>query len=621
MNTFRRFLKRPLATSAMVFLLLVVLACLLARVIAPYDPLAQDLSSPHALPSVAHLLGTDTLGRDILSRLLYGGQVTLLGSLIAVVVFVVLGIPLGLVAGYRRGWIDAVLTRIVEVLFAVPVIVILLVVLSVFSANIVAAMITLGILSFGSVFRVVRATTMSAANELYVKAARASGLRPMAVVVKHILPNLLGPVIVQVTLFAAAAVLVESGLAFLGFSVAPPNPSWGSMVSEGSQNLSSYPWELVPPGLLIALVVLAFGLVGDGVRDAVAREGHAMARAKASIQLPERNVEAPDAQALLSVRDLAVAFGPLQAPVVVVRNVNFDIAAGEAVGIVGESGSGKTVTARAILGLLAKGGRIVRGSIHYRGQLVGAPDGVAVQTLRGSEIGLIPQEPMNTLDPVFTIGAQLREVIRRHDGGSARRTQERAIELLEVVGLRDPEAVAKRYPHELSGGMAQRVGIALALAGRPKLLIADEATTALDVTVQRQILDLLTELRARFNTALIVVTHDWGVLADLCDRAVVMYAGEVVEQATVVELFDNPLHPYTRALIAANPHLAAPGEPLPSIPGQVPEPVRWPQGCHFADRCPLATAECRQAPIEIERPAAGRESRCIRIDAMKETAA
>lgn len=621
MNTLRRFLSKPLAVSALAFFMIVVVGCFLASFVAPYSPLAQDLSAAHQLPSAAHLLGTDTLGRDILSRLLYGGQVTLLGSLIAVTVFILLGVPLGLMAGYRRGWLDTLLTRIVELLFAVPVIVILLVVLSVFSTNIVAAMVTLGILGFGSIFRVVRATTMSAANELYVKAARASGLRPTQVVVKHILPNLLGPVIVQVTLFAASAVLTESGLAFLGFSVAPPDPSWGSMIREASQSLSSFPWEVVPSGLIITLVVLALGLIGDGVRDAVAREGQATAQARAAVRIPQRQVTPPDDKALLSVRDLAVAFGPAQAPTVVIRNVSFDVAPGEAVGIVGESGSGKTVTARAILGILANGGRIVQGTVHYHGQLIGGPNGASAQKVRGSEIGLIPQEPMNTLDPVFTIGSQLREVIRRHDGGTRRRADERAIELLEVVGLHDPEAVAKRYPHELSGGMAQRVGIALALAGRPKLLIADEATTALDVTVQRQILDLLTELRARFNTAIIVVTHDWGVLADLCDRAVVMYAGEVVEQASTVELFDSPLHPYTRALIAANPHLAEAGKPLPSIPGQVPEPARWPAGCHFADRCPLVTQECREHPIELEYPGQSRESRCIHVDEMKRVAA
>ncbi|MCM3778414.1 dipeptide/oligopeptide/nickel ABC transporter permease/ATP-binding protein [Microbacterium hydrocarbonoxydans] len=609
MTSLRAFLRNPLAVVALGFIVVVVLACAFANLVAPYGPLVQDLASANQLPSAAHWLGTDTLGRDILSRLLHGGQTTLVGTLIATVVFVILGVPLGLVAGYRRGWIDTLLSRTVEILFAVPVIVILLVVLSVFSTSIVAAMITLGILGFGSVFRVVRATTIAASAELYVRAARASGLRPAAIVAGHILPNLAGPVTVQVTLFAASAVLVESGLAFLGFSVAPPAPSWGAMVKDAAANLTSNPWELVPPGLLIALFVLALGIVGDGARDAVTQRGSAPTRTKAGRQEPIRETTPHDPDALLSVRGLTVAFGST----VVVRDVGFDVAPGEVVGIVGESGSGKSVTGRAVLGLLARGGRIVAGSVRFQGADV--TRGLARR--RGSGIGLIPQEPMNTLDPVFTIGSQLREAVRTNDRSDRRATEARMIELLGLVGLPHAADVARMYPHELSGGMAQRVGIALALASRPSLLIADEPTTALDVTVQRQILDLLADLRERLGTSIVLVTHDWGVLADLCDRALVMYAGELVEQADIVDLFAEPLHPYTRALIAANPQTATPGEPLPVIPGQVPEPAHWPVGCHFADRCPLVTDACRAGAIPLVVPEDERESRCIRTHELK----
>ncbi|MEV7610953.1 dipeptide/oligopeptide/nickel ABC transporter permease/ATP-binding protein [Microbacterium sp. NPDC089320] len=610
MTSLRAFLRNPLAVVALGFIVVVVLACAFAGVVAPAGPLAQDLASANQLPSAAHWLGTDTLGRDILSRLLFGGQITLVGTLIATTVFIVLGVPLGLVAGYRGGWVDKILSRVVEILFAVPVIVILLVVLSVFSTNIAAAMITLGILGFGSVFRVVRATTLAASAELYVRAARASGLRPAAIVTGHILPNLAGPVSVQVTLFAAGAVLVESGLAFLGFSVAPPAPSWGAMVKDAAANLTSNPWELVPPGLLIALFVLALGIVGDGVRDAITQRSGAPTTARRAAVDAVSDAGTHDPDALLSVRGLTVASGST----VVVRDVSFDVARGEVLGIVGESGSGKSVTGRAVLGLLAQGGRVVGGSIRYQGADVTRGFG----RRRGSGIGLIPQEPMNTLDPVFTIGSQLREAVRTNDRGDRRATQERMLELLDLVGLPQPDAVARMYPHELSGGMAQRVGIALALSSRPSLLIADEPTTALDVTVQRQILDLLADLREGLDTSIILVTHDWGVLADLCDRALVMYAGEVVEQADIVGLFARPLHPYTRALIAANPQTAAPGEPLPVIPGQVPEPAAWPTGCHFAGRCPLASDACRAVPIPMVVPEPERESRCIRTDELSE---
>lgn len=614
MNRTRALLHNPLAMVALGTVGIIILSCAMASFVAPYGPLEQDLSAANQLPSAAHWLGTDTLGRDIFSRLLHGGQVTLVGTLIATAVFTLLGVPLGMLAGYRRGWIDTILSRTVEILFAVPVIVILLVVLSVFSTNIAAAMITLGILGFGSAFRVVRATTIASANELYVKAARAAGLPGHAVVSRHILPHLSGPVVVQVTLFAAGAVLVESGLAFLGFSVAPPNPSWGAMVRDASTNLTVNPWELVPPGVLIAVFVLALGVLGDGIRDSVSQRGRVRSAAHSNeVTIPAREVTPHDPQALLSVRDLAVAFGGT----IVVRNVSFEVRRGEVVGIVGESGSGKTVTARAVLGLLARGGKVVSGSIRFDGKEILSARNSAVAKRRGSAIGLIPQEPMNTLDPVFTIGAQLREAVRTHDGGTRRTVDARAIELLSMVGLSNATDVARMYPHELSGGMAQRVGIALALAGRPQLLIADEPTTALDVSVQRQILDLLADLRAQLDTAIVLVTHDWGVLADLCDRALVMYAGELVEQATIEDLFAKPRHPYTAALIAANPQTATVGEPLPVISGQVPEPAHWPRGCHFADRCRFSTPECRVAPIPLLTPEPGRESRCIKIDALE----
>jgi peptide/nickel transport system permease protein len=612
-----QFVRNPLAMTAAIVVVVIVIACFAAAWIAPYDPLAQDLAAANALPSPAHLLGTDTLGRDILSRLLWGGQVTLAGAVIAVAVFVLIGLPLGLIAGYWRGPLDAVLTRIVEVMFAVPVIVILLVVLAVFSTNMVAAMITLGVLGFGSLFRVVRGSTLAAAGETYVKAAKASGLRQYAIISRHILPNVWGPVIVQVSLFAASAVLVQSGLAFLGFSAKPPDPTWGSMVSEASVVLSSYPWQLVPSGVIIAVTVLCFGIVGDGVRDSMVSRRPRAGRATRPAAIPTRSVPPYSDSALLSVRDLSIAFRDGDRETVVVRNVNFDVMRGSALGIVGESGSGKTVTARALLGLLGSTGRIVHGGIRFDGVDVGGMSRGALARLRGSGIGLIPQEPMNTLDPVFRIESQISEVVRKHDKSSRAATRLRVIELLELVGLPDPEGVMRRYPHELSGGMAQRVGIALALAGRPKLLVADEPTTALDVTVQQQILDLLADLRARLDMAVVLVTHDWGVLADVCDRAVVMYAGEIVEEATGEQLFVKPLHPYTLALIKANPHTADRTAPLPSIPGQVPSPLAWPVGCHFANRCPLATDACRAAPIDLVEPEFNRFSRCIRIDELE----
>jgi peptide/nickel transport system permease protein len=612
-NPVRAFFRQPLAATAFAIALTMILACVFASVVAPYDPLEQDLYSASVLPNGAHLLGADTLGRDILSRLLFGGRATLSGALIAVTVFFLLGVPFGLLAGYRGGVADAICSRLVEILFATPVLVILLVVVSVFSGSIVAAMVTCGILGSGSLFRVVRGQTIALKSELYVKAARSEGLRAGAVLRRHILPNIWGPVIVQLSLFAAGAVLTESALAFLGFSVQPPDPSWGSMIGEASRYISAHPWQLIPPGVAIGLVVMCLGLIGDGVRDAVTRSVRPKTAAVSAAAAPAPTGAAPPprAGALLSVRHLSVAFDGPAGPVTVVEDVSFDVMPGEAVGIVGESGSGKTVSARATIGLLGRGGRVTAGEVWFDGQDLLAKGGPKMSAVRGKEIGLIPQEPMTTLDPVFTIGQQLREVVRRHTGLTRRAADARAVELLNLVGLRDPEQLVKRYPHELSGGMAQRVGIALALAGQPRLLIADEPTTALDVTVQQQILDLLRHLQETLGMAIILVTHDWGVLADLCTRANVMYAGHVVETADSVALYHEPRHPSTRALIAANPHNAVKGETLPSIPGQVPTPAAWPAGCHFAPRCAVARPECSAAPPPLTWDAAGHASRCL----------
>ncbi|MDR1079066.1 MAG: ABC transporter ATP-binding protein [Propionibacteriaceae bacterium] len=300
---------------------------------------------------------------------------------------------------------------------------------------------------------------------------------------------------------------------------------------------------------------------------------------------------------------------------------SFEVRAGEVLGIVGESGSGKTVTARALIDLLPADGRIAAGAIDYRGDQVRNMGPARLNQLRGGQIGYVPQEPMTTLDPVFTIGSQLDEVVRRHDRGAKAVRRARALELLDLVRLRDPAAVLRCYPHELSGGMAQRVGIALALAGRPQLLIADEPTTALDVTVQQQVLDLLDDLRVQLGMAVLLVTHDWGVLADLADRALVMYAGQIVEVGPTEAVYATPAHPYTRALIAANPATAQPGQPLPSIPGQVVPPGAWPVGCHFADRCPRADSACLSGPVALRRVGPGRASRCLLTEGPADLAA
>ncbi len=609
----------PLAAVAAIYLLALVVAAAAARLTAPDDPQQQDLSHVLAGPSGLHWLGTDRLGRDVFSRLLFGARVTLFDVAVATVVFLALGVPLGVAAGYRGGSLDRIVVRFADLVLAVPGIVVLLMVVAVFPGNDIATMVALGVIGCPALLRIVRGSTLAIRGELYVKAAQLSGLATPAILRRHVLPRIAGPITVQTSLFCATALLAESGLSFLGLTrPETQGPSWGNMVGEASSAMSQDPWLLVPTGGALMLTVMAFGLVGDAVRDAT------MGRGASTVSLlphrPRRRrtdepVEPPGTGAVpaLSVRGLTVTLGGTT----VVRDVTFDVAAGEAVGIVGESGCGKSITARAVLGLLPAGGAVTAGNVVFDGRDLTVLSEKERGRVRGAGIAFISQDPASSLDPTFTVGSQLREVIRRHHPQSRRQAQSEAERLLRLVRLPDPVGVLRRRPAQLSGGMAQRVCVAMALAAKPKLLIADEPTTALDVTVQAEILALLRDLQHRLGMAVLLITHDWGVLADKCERAVVMYAGEVVETATVDELYARPLHPYTAALLAANPHLARTGQPLPSIPGTVPEPGEWPAGCHFRTRCPLAQPACGEAPIALTRVASRHLSRCIRTEELK----
>jgi len=609
----------PLAAVAAAYLLILAVAAALASLTAPQDPQLQDLSHVLAGPSGPHWLGTDRLGRDVLSRLLVGARVTLFDVVVATLVFLALGVPLGVAAGYRGRLLDRIVVRFADLVLAVPGIVVLLMVVAVFPGSDIATMVALGVIGCPALLRIVRGSTVAIRGELYVKAAQLSGLGTPAILRRHVLPRIAGPIIMQTSLFCATALLAESGLSFLGLTRPETRgPSWGNMVGEASSAMSQNPWLLVPTGGALMLTVMAFGLVGDAVRDATMERGESAASLLPHRPRRRRTDEPMEpsgtkAAPALSVRGLTVTLGGTT----VVRDVTFDVAAGEAVGIVGESGCGKSITARAILGLLPAGGAITAGSVVFDGRDLTVLSERELNRFRGAGIAFISQDPASSLDPTFNIGSQLREVIRRHHPQPRRQAQSEAERLLRLVRLPDPAGVLRRRPGELSGGMAQRVCIAMALAARPSLLIADEPTTALDVTVQAEILALLRDLQHRFGMAVLLITHDWGVLADKCERAVVMYAGEVVETAAVDELYARPRHPYTAALLAANPHLARTGAPLPSIPGTVPRPGEWPAGCHFQARCPLAQPACGDRPVALTRVASRHLSRCIRTEELK----
>lgn len=560
----RRLLSRPLAVVAMLWLVLLLVLSVGAPVFAPLDPLEQDLLALKQLPSAEHWLGTDALGRDVFSRMVHGVSLTIAGVIEAVVMASLLGLSLGVSAGYFGGLWDRCVQQYVSLVQSLPTMLIMLAVLAVFGQAMLPAMVTLGVMGSAGVSRVLRSVTLAVREELYIAAARISGLSDAHIIVRHVLPRIAGPVIVQMSLFAAIAVIVQTGISFLGLGVAPPAPTWGSMIFEASASLNDFPWLLVPSGGVVALTVLSFGLLGDSLRDA-STESWSRPAVRQSVKARQA-IQPKDLRAgsLLSLRDVTIVTGTGSATRTLVQGVNLDLKQGETLGIVGESGSGKTLTSLSLMGLLPPGVHVSTGTAVINGEVIDLSNEKRLTQLRGATVGMIFQEPMAALDPCFTIGHQLAEVIRLQ-GLGATQVQAKVMELLEQVKIPNPQDVAKRYPHQISGGMAQRVGIARALASEPRILLADEPTTALDVTVQAEILALLRSLSQSRQMAVVLVTHDWGVVADICDRAMVLRHGQVLESATVVDLFHRPQHPYTQALLAANPHSAKPGDVLPTV--------------------------------------------------------
>jgi peptide/nickel transport system permease protein len=620
----RRLLRRPLGAVSLAVLALIVVCCALAPVIAPYPRDASDFTHELSGPAGAHWLGTDELGRDILTRLLYGGQSTLLAAALAAAIAVAIGTALGVAGGYLRGRTDRVLTFWGDLLLTIPLLVVLIVVVSVFPASLYPAMLPLGLLLSAPPMRVIRSVTMTIREDLYIEAARVSGLSHWQIMRRHVLPRIYGPIVVQATLAASVAVMLASGLAFLGFGVQVPAPSWGTMVAEAASQYQQQPWFLVPTGGIIALTVLSLGLLGDALRDAVTGEwtgqsarGRPARRPSGAVKqstAPSRTAAAdPGPTPLLAVRDLRITVPGPDGGTVLVSGMSFDLLPGRTLAIVGESGCGKSVTARALLGLAPPGGR-VDGSIRMGSTELAGVREAQWRAVRGRRIAFVGQEPKSGLDPTQTVGAALSEVIRAYSGCGRKQARERTLALLRRVKLDDPERVAKLYPHQVSGGMAQRVTIARALAGDPEILVADEPTTALDVTIQADILALLRSLQLTSGIAVLLVTHDWGVVAGLADDVLVMYAGQAVERSAAPDVFGAPRHPYTEALLRSDPHAAAPGRALPVIAGTVPSPGQWPAGCRFAGRCKYVTADCTAAEPALALAGPGHEARCIHAD-------
>jgi peptide/nickel transport system permease protein len=620
-NIVRALFRRKVAWFAAGWILLLLVASVFARWLAPHNPLTQNVARSLEGPSSTYWLGTDSEGRDILSRLMYGGGQALLGCVEVVGVAVVLGVPFGLAAGYFGKWIDAFVARLVDVLLGIPAIIVLLAVIAAVGNNRTVAMVVLGVIISAALMRLVRASVLAVRGELYVDAAKVSGLSSFRIIVKHVLPNIIAPVIIFSTLTMGIALLFQSGLAFLGVGLPPPTPDWGAMVFEAFTNIYNDPWLMVPSGGVIVLTILAFNTLGDALNATLIgvpaqsvigqfkKQKHVKDQTSSSLQSDGR--QTADELPLLVVSHVSIAAKTESGPVTLVDDISFELRKGEVLGIVGESGSGKTMTARSLMNLLPAGCEVTSGSILLNGVDVAHSEEAAAK-FRGRKIAMISQEPMIALDPSFTIGSQLVEPLRLHRKLSRSAAKREARALLALVGIDRPDVIYSSFPHQISGGMAQRVCIAIALTGEPELVIADEPTTALDVTVQAEILELLRSLQQKLGTAFVLVTHNLGVIADIADHTLVMYAGEIVEECATQTLFDAPAHPYTIGLMSSAPERAKSGQPLQTIPGVVPTPNQWPQSCHFADRCPLAVPACRAEPIALISVGPDRTARCIR---------
>ncbi|CAM3909175.1 dipeptide/oligopeptide/nickel ABC transporter permease/ATP-binding protein [Kibdelosporangium persicum] len=554
----RRYLRRPLGVVALAVFAVVVAVAALASWLAPYDPNFVDFAITHAPPGNGHPLGGDSAGRDILSRLLAGAQTTLYGAVITCVAGLVLGVPAGVSAGYFGGATDRICSWISDALQSVPGMIVLLVVAAGTGQNFTVLMVALGVFLAPGYYRIARARALAVRKEPYIDAARVAGVTNARILRTHMLRAVYAPIIVQTALTAGIAIGMQAGLQFLGIGSAS-TPSWGQMMNDGFQNMLTYPLILLWPSIALGVTIAALAFIGSTLADLVSvrvelptRRGVARVRQALEAGTSSGTHAHQAADCALRIENLRVGYASPTGVKKVVRGVSLDAAPGEVLGIVGESGSGKTQTLFSVLDLLPPGGTAVADGIWVGGEEVSRRSPKERAALLGRSIGYVPQEPMTNLDPCYPIERQLAEPLRHVHGLSKAEARQRARDILVRVGITDPDRVLAAYPHQISGGMAQRVLIAGAVAGRPSLLVADEPSTALDVTVQAEVLELLRELQREYGMALVIVTHNFGVVADICDRVVVMKDGRVVETGPVEQIFRRPADPYTAELISAS---------------------------------------------------------------------
>ena len=615
MTTLKHILSNRLAAFGGALLLLVLIIVLAAPLLPLADPDITEPAKRLQRPfEGSALLGTDHLGRDLLSRLIWGTRLSLAVGIVAALVAALIGSAIGIAAGFFGGRTDNLLMRGIDMLMAFPYILLALAIVAALGPGLLNALFAVAIVNVPFFARNLRGATVAVAHREFIEAARLSGMGRWRIIASEILPNVLPVIVITMSTTIGWMILETAGLSFLGLGSQPPQADLGSMLGEGRKLLINAPHASIVPGAMIFVIVMCVNLLGDGIRDALdprLRAG-ALTRPSARTLIDRRGVpDAPSTGSLLDVQSLNTEFRVNDRIHHAVGGVSFSVAPGECLGIIGESGSGKSVTALSLLGLVASPpGVITGGSVRVDGEDTLGMAAEALRELRGGKVAYIFQDPLSTLHPLHRIGDQLVEAIRAHRPVARQEAWRTSVAMLERVRIPNAAARARSFPHELSGGMRQRVGIALALINEPQLVIADEPTTALDVTVQAEILALLDELRRERGLALIFITHDVGVVAQLCDRIAVMYAGRIVETGPKDALLEAPRHPYTRRLIDCVPELGGGRHRLPTIAGLPPSAADLPKGCAFAPRCPKAESACSSREVGLRDLGAG-AVRCL----------
>ena len=608
---FRRWKAMSIGSRiSLVVLILIVMIAVFANILAPHNPL--EIFTARQAPDAQFLFGTDDKGRDVLSRMMYGARYSLIIGLGATAFALVCGSIIGAVAAVARKWVSEVIMRILDVIMSFPGIALAATFVLVFGNSVPSLIFAIGFLYIPQIARIVRANVVSEYNQDYVRAVVVSGARAPWILVKHVIRNCIAPVMVFTIVLVADAIVFEASLSFISAGIPEPTPTWGNILSDARGGvLAGRWWQALFPGLAIMITVLCLNILSEGITDAMAAAPKApvkaddaavranreadklvadptLAYAAQAEMLEQRLSELQaiektrtdrfeartDVPPILEVKDLCIKF-PRHGDVNVVDHVSFVVRPRQTMGLVGESGCGKSITSLTIMGLLDPKAK-VSGEILYDGQNLLNMDQKQMNALRGREIAMIYQDALSSLNPSMLIKAQMKQLTKR--GGT--RTAE---ELLELVGL-DPKRTLDSYPHELSGGQRQRVLIAMALTRDPKLIIADEPTTALDVTVQKQVIDLLNKLQKELGFAMVFVSHDLALVAEVANSITVMYAGQVVEQGPVSDILCHPVHEYTRGLLGSVLSIESGGTRLHQVPGSVPSPKDFPEGDRFTPR-------------------------------------